>query len=195
LDAPTEQTLPQSTGSVGGRLHAAQNAVRRRDGLETQTASTISSPFRHMEMGPWSVRGIHPGCDGFWNRGPVGENYWKKLRVARHPVACVPVCGTISWREATSRHQTGHPALQGNRSRTGERLPHHRRNIERCPGGRTYPTFRGISIRFAQWIVRATPVGYEEFYVLLERDLFNPAPVDHIHPCQPAVTRSAHCHD
>jgi hypothetical protein len=32
----------------------------------------------------------------------------------------------------------------------------------------------------AQWIVRATPVGYEEFHVLLEWNLFNPAPVEHI---------------
>ena len=41
----------------------------------------------------------------------------------------------------------------------------------------------------AQPIVRPTPVGYEEFYVLLERGLFNPAPVEHIHTCQAAVTR------
>ena len=79
--------------------------------------------------------------------------------------------------------------MQGNRSRMGERLPHYRRNIERCPGGGTYPTFRGISARISQWIVRAAPVGYEEFYVLLERGLFNPAPVEHTHIYQPAVTR------
>jgi hypothetical protein len=71
----------------------------------------------------------------------------------------------------------------------GERLPHHRRNIEGCPGGGTYPTFRGISARISQWIIRAAPVGYEEFYVLLERSLFNPAPVEHTHIYQPAVTR------
>jgi hypothetical protein len=41
--------------------------------------------------------------------------------------------------------------------------------------------FRGISARISQWIVRAAPVGYEEFYVLLERGLFNPAPVEHTH--------------
>ena len=35
-----------------------------------------------------------------------------------------------------------------------------------------------------QSIVRATSVGYEEVYVLLEWGLFNPAPVDHIHTCQ-----------
>jgi hypothetical protein len=39
----------------------------------------------------------------------------------------------------------------------------------------------------AQPIVRPTPVGYEEFYLLLERGLFNPAPVEHIHTCQAAV--------
>jgi hypothetical protein len=39
----------------------------------------------------------------------------------------------------------------------------------------------------AQWIVRATPIGNEEFYFLLEGGLFNAALIEHIHTCQPTV--------
>jgi hypothetical protein len=43
----------------------------------------------------------------------------------------------------------------------------------------------------AKAIVGATPVGYEEFNVLLERSFFNPAPVEHTHNLPPAVTSSS----
>jgi hypothetical protein len=39
----------------------------------------------------------------------------------------------------------------------------------------------------AQWIVRAASVGNEEFYFLLEGNLLNPAPFEHIHTCRHAV--------
>jgi hypothetical protein len=116
-------------------------------------------------------RGQRPG--GRILEPPVGR------RTSPAPVAGVPVSGATQLRVTRQAIPQ-----QGTRSRTRERLPHHRRNIERRPGGRTYPTFRGTPARMAQSIVRATAVGYEEFYVLLERRLFNPAPVEHIHTCQ-----------
>jgi hypothetical protein len=59
-------------------------------------------------------------------------------------------------------------------------LPHHRRNIEKPTGGRTYPTFRSAPTGMAQSIVGATPIGYEDFQVLVKRGVFNPVPVAHI---------------
>jgi hypothetical protein len=96
------------------------------------------------------------------------------------PYACISnrngSCQSCRRAGATARPFRARRSISLSRSKGIVRLPLHRRNRERRPGGGAHPTFRGAPARITQPVERAAPVGHEQFYVHLGWGLFDRAP-------------------
>jgi hypothetical protein len=98
----------------------------------------------------------------------------------RHAHTCISnrygSCQGCRRAAATARPFRARRSISLPRSKGIVRLPLHRRNRERRPGGGAHPTFRGAPARITQPVEGAAPVGHEQFYVHIGRGLFDRAP-------------------